>query len=327
MKKLIAICLAMLLCVSLLSVTVSADASASISVATVAGTPGNEAKVTVNLNSNPGLAAMLFKISYDSEIMELTAIDGVSFGNGSSWTCSVANAKALWDAAEDSTYTGPILTLTFKVKAGADCGSANVTVSCISANNKAEELVSISTATGSVTVNHAWGEWTVVTPVTCTTPGVEARKCSLCGEEETREVAATGHAWGEWKVATPATCTTDGVEKRVCSACGEEETRVLTATGHNPDSSTWHMDENNHWHACACGSRFDEAAHNWEDKENYLGQTYKKCSVCGYETDPVGEIPDDVPPTGDITILYMGGALILLAIACTAVVIVKRKTV
>ena len=326
MKKLIAICLAMLLCVSLLSVTASADASASISVASVAGTPGNVAQVTVNLNSNPGLAAMLFQISYDDSILELTSIDGVSFGTGSAWTTSKTTGKALWDASEDSTYTGPILTLTFKVKDGADCGSANVTVSCISANNKAEELVSIYSASGKVTVNHVWGDWSVVTPATCTTAGTEERKCSHCGEVETRTIDATGHAWGDWSVVTPATCTTDGVEKRVCSNCGAEETRVLAATGHNPDSA-WHMDENNHWHECTCGSHFDEAAHSWVDKENYLGQTYKKCSVCGYETDPVGEIPDDVPPTGDITILYMGGALILLAIACTAVVIVKRKTV
>lgn len=322
MKKFIAICLAMILCVSLLSVTALADAYANISVSNATTTRGGEVTLNVNLTNNPGIAGMDLSISYDETQLEKVSVTG-NTAIGGNWT--IIN-DAVWDNAGDSTYTGNILTLTFKVKDTATCGStAKVTVSGV-AGNWDGELVTVSAGTGSVTIDHVYGEWKVITPATCTTEGTEESTCSICGHTQTRAIAATGHAWGEWKVATPATCTTDGVEKRVCSACGEEETRVLTATGHNPDSA-WHMDENNHWHECTCGSHFDEAAHNWEDKENYLGQTYKKCTVCGYETDPVGEIPDDVPPTGDITILYMGGALILLAIACTAVVIVKRKTV
>ena len=283
MKKIIAICLAMILCVSLLSVTALADAYANISVSNATTTRGGEVTLNVNLTSNPGLAGMDLSISYDESQLEKVSVTG-NTGMGGNWT--IIN-DAVWDNAGDSTYTGNILTLTFKVKDTATCGStAKVTVSGV-AGNWDGELVTVSAGTGTITIDHVYGEW---------------------------------------KVVTPATCTTDGVEKRVCSNCGAEETRVLAATGHNPDSA-WHMDENNHWHECTCGSHFDEAAHSWVDKENYLGQTYKKCSVCGYETDPVGEIPDDVPPTGDITILYMGGALILLAIACTAVVIVKRKTV
>ena len=39
------------------------------------------------------------------------------------------------------------------------------------------------------------------------------------------------HAFGEWTVTTPATCTKDGVKTRTC-ACGETETRAIPATGH-----------------------------------------------------------------------------------------------
>ena len=39
------------------------------------------------------------------------------------------------------------------------------------------------------------------------------------------------HAFGDWTVTTPATCTADGVETRSC-ACGETQTRVIPATGH-----------------------------------------------------------------------------------------------
>ena len=78
---------------------------------------------------------------------------------------------------------------------------------------------------------HSFGEWTVTTPATCTADGVESRTCSACGETETRAIPATGHSFGEWTVTTPATCTADGVESRSC-ACGETETRAIPATGH-----------------------------------------------------------------------------------------------
>ena len=78
---------------------------------------------------------------------------------------------------------------------------------------------------------HAFGEWTVTTPATCTKDGVKTRTCA-CGETETQTIPATGHSFGEWTVTTPATCTVDGTETRTCSACGETETRAIPATGH-----------------------------------------------------------------------------------------------
>ena len=77
---------------------------------------------------------------------------------------------------------------------------------------------------------HAFGEWTVTTPATCTKDGVKTRACA-CGETETQMIPATGHTFGDWTVTTPATCTADGVETRSC-ACGETETRAIPATGH-----------------------------------------------------------------------------------------------
>ncbi len=79
---------------------------------------------------------------------------------------------------------------------------------------------------------HSFGEWTVTTPATCTADGVETHSCA-CGETETRAIPATGHSFGEWTVTTPATCTVDGTETRTCSACGETETRTIPATGHS----------------------------------------------------------------------------------------------
>lgn len=322
MKKIIALCVAMLLCVSLLGITAFADADAYFAVSSTTATCGDEVTLTVSLNNNPGIAGMDLTISYDQSQLEKVSFTG-NTAMGGTWT--IINS-AVWDNAGDVNYNGTILTLKFKVLDGATCGaSTNVTVSG-TVGNWDGQYVPVSSGTGTVTIGHVWGDWTVVTPATCTENGLEERVCSVCGEKETNTLLPEGHAWGEWTVVTPATCTENGLEERVCSVCGEKETRALLPEGHNPDTA-WHMDENNHWHECHCGAHFDEAAHTWLDKENYLGQTYQQCTVCGYETDPVGEIPDDVPPTGDITILYMGGALVLMAIAFTAVVIVKRKAI
>ena len=44
------------------------------------------------------------------------------------------------------------------------------------------------------------------------------KKCSVCGDViEGKVIEAYGHNWGEWTVKTPATETTDGVEERVCN--------------------------------------------------------------------------------------------------------------
>ena len=98
----------------------------------------------------------------------------------------------------------------------------------VNAQTRLYDMSDVTIQTDSHT--HAFGAWTVTTPATCTTDGVETRSCA-CGETETRIIPATGHAFGAWTVTTPATCTTDGVETRSC-ACGETETRIILATGH-----------------------------------------------------------------------------------------------
>lgn len=364
MRKFIAICLAMILCVSLLSVTALADAYANLSVSNATATRGEEVTLNVNLGNNPGIAGMELFISWDNTQLEKVAFTGSS-AIGGTWTI---DNDAVWDNGGDSTYNGQILTLKFKVKDTATCGSTTkVTVSGDAGNWLDDENIILNAGSGTVTIDHvygAWtvvtpatcvakgteervcsvcgekqtrdidmvahtyGAWTVVTPATCTAKGSEERVCSVCGDKQTRDIDAAGHSWSKWKVVTAATCTTEGKEERKCSACGEVESKVIAAKGHDV-KNTWYFNDDGHWHECDnnCGNQFDYEKHDVKEESNYLGQTRKYCSKCDWKTDYEGEIPDDVPPTGDITILYMGGALILLAIACTAVIIVKRKTV
>ena len=65
---------------------------------------------------------------------------------------------------------------------------------------------------GDATQAHSYGEWTTVTPATCTTPGTEEHSCSECGHVETQEIPATGHHWVD-----------NGDGTHTCTDCGATE--------------------------------------------------------------------------------------------------------
>ena len=67
-------------------------------------------------------------------------------------------------------------------------------------------------------VAHKYGSWTTVKKATCTIGGTEQRKCSICGNIETRTVNATGHKYVN-KVVAP-TMTQKGYTIHTCSVCG-----------------------------------------------------------------------------------------------------------
>jgi hypothetical protein len=59
-----------------------------------------------------------------------------------------------------------------------------------------------------------------------------------CNHEETQAIAALEHNYGAWSVTTPATATTDGVETRTCTLCNEPETRPIPATDNGGGTTT-----------------------------------------------------------------------------------------
>lgn len=71
------------------------------------------------------------------------------------------------------------------------------------------------------TGEHNFSEWEADPADPCT----EHRYCQYdgCNEVETRE----DHEWGDWEVVKEATKTEKGLKKRVCSVCGDEETKEI----------------------------------------------------------------------------------------------------
>lgn len=76
---------------------------------------------------------------------------------------------------------------------------------------------------------HNWGSWYTVQSPTETDPGVEMRRCSVCGREETNELPVLEHVHVyEVKTVGEGTCVNPATQTRVCTACGEvgEETTI-----------------------------------------------------------------------------------------------------
>ena len=84
---------------------------------------------------------------------------------------------------------------------------------------------------GDATEAHSYGEWTTVTPATCTTAGQKKRTCTECGHVETQEIPATGHHWkdnGDGTHTCPDCGATKGQPFNTNSAL---ELRVVDAEG------------------------------------------------------------------------------------------------
>ena len=86
---------------------------------------------------------------------------------------------------------------------------------------------------------HDWGNGTVTTAPTETTPGVRTYTCTVCGQTRTEAIPATGaHDYRFTKTVDP-TCTDGGYDLYTCSSCGATEKRNLTdAAGHKWDGGT-----------------------------------------------------------------------------------------
>lgn len=260
---------------------------------------GEEVTITFSVAENPGFATFGAVINYDAAALELTAINKAELCNEGMLIPNVANGKVAFAHHENITGTGALFTATFKVKEGAAVGTYNVTATLDAGStaNADYEAVTFAITGGAVevTCEHVWGEWTVVTPATCTEAGEEKRTCEKCGASETRAIEALGHDFGGWEFN---------------------------------DENHWHV-------CSRCGVTADEAAHDNEwiitknPTHNETGLKHEECKVCDWRGEDV-EIPadpnlDPVPGTGDMTMTFVLGFVAVMAMAGAALFVFKRK--
>ena len=152
------------------------------------------------------------------------------------------------------------------------------------------------------TLGHSFSAWTTVEAATCLKAGTETRKCTRCGETESRTVAKKSHNWGEWKTVKEPTCVSSGLEERRCTACAEAETKTVPATGDHSYSSwttvkaaTCNENGTESRKCTVCGKTETRTVnatgnHSWNDfvedtpaRCGQAGEGHYVCSVCGAE--------------------------------------------
>lgn len=129
----------------------------------------------------------------------------------------------------------------------------------------------VSTKEIPATGAHTWGNGTVTTEPTETTPGVRTFTCPVCGATRTETIPATGeHTFVFTKNVAP-TCTADGYDLYTCSGCGATEKRNSKP---------------------ALGHKWDNGTVTIAPTETTPGVRTYTCTICGLTKEEV------IPPTG-----------------------------
>ena len=136
-------------------------ASGSLSATSVSGKPGDTVDVSISLNSNPGIVALMLKISYDSSLTLTKITNGAVFSEGDMTPGGDMNSNPYnvswgsYTATSNNTKTGKVVTLTFSISKNATAGQKKITITADADNtfDKNFTPVSFSSATGTVTVS------------------------------------------------------------------------------------------------------------------------------------------------------------------------------
>ena len=110
---------------------------------------------------------------------------------------------------------------------------------------------------------HHWDQGEIITEATCTEEGEKKFTCSICGDEKTEKVSATGHQHTEIRNKKEATCKETGYSGDTwCKDCGK---KILSG-------QTIAKTENHSWDA---GKVTTKATYTEEGEKTFT------CSICG----------------------------------------------
>ena len=92
------------------------------------------------------------------------------------------------------------------------------------------------------TENHSWDAGKVTTKATCTEEGEKTFTCSICGDEKTEKVSATGHQHTEIRNKKEATCKEEGYSGDTwCKDCGK---KILSGQAiAKTENHSWNQEE------------------------------------------------------------------------------------
>ncbi len=130
-------------------------ASGSITVTSPSVKVGETGRITVNMNSNPGIVSWKLALGYDASAIQITGFSGGVFSNVSYNSLSSNPLSFSWyTSGSNNASRGTIATISFKVRETAAPGSYRLTLTGNASDfyNKNRAKVKFSISSGSVTV-------------------------------------------------------------------------------------------------------------------------------------------------------------------------------
>lgn len=189
----------------------------------VSGERGETVEVVLKVTENPGFAAMRIKVS-ESKDFEL-----ISVTNGSVMRDITTGKNILWDSASNSTATGTLVTLTYKISDTAKLGKNEIKVTFIDCFN--EDLLAVNVSLTNIVIN-VESQPEVEETTTATVPPVETEPKPV--ETNPAPVETTEATTVDATVSTEEQTTVEtngGVATEESGADTEEKTPAETNNG------------------------------------------------------------------------------------------------
>lgn len=244
-RKFLTVFLCAMLCFSTLFSAFAATSDTKITVSNHTAMPGDAVTINIAISNNPGIMAMAFCITYDSDAL---VYKNYSKGYLTSYTVKDHSDKghvAFVNVENNDVATnGTIISLLFEVKKNAKPGKHAITLANSnrdkhglklhnSFSNSKQEFILPVVAAGGVTVQetcenagHQYGEWQVVHEADCTSAGLKSRTCVRCQNVDEDEIPITHDFEADWTVDKAATPEEDGEMSRHCTKCDEVTDKI-----------------------------------------------------------------------------------------------------
>ena len=209
--------------------TAYAAEQAELSGGNVDAENGKTIQYAVTLENNPGLWAVKFTASYDSEALKLTAVKAGDIFTEEEITSPQELADTPYvflgvkNALENTDKEGVVVTLEFEVDQDAQAKDYEVKLEVTQAINLEGQDISVAAKSGTVSVVPCIHEkeWQVTNPG-CETAGKKEYVCTKCGEVfESEELPATGHVDTEIRNQKEVGAEPGYTGDTYCRTCGK----------------------------------------------------------------------------------------------------------
>ena len=266
-KKLFAVILSLLILVCCCPTVFAANDTPVITMSQINAMPNDTVTVDINIANNPGIMAMAFCVTYDSDAFEY-----VSYAKGYiKYSPTIKNHADKGHISLvyvegnknnlDNTTNGKMLSFTFKIKEKASPGKHIITLAntnrdkygtnltnCFS-NSKQQSIIPLVKA-GTITVGetcinagHKYGDWTILEKSSCTKAGRREHTCVRCEYVEEADAPLADHEFDDnWTVTTKSSCTKKGEKERTCLNCDFVEKSDLPLAEHDFEAD-WTVDK------------------------------------------------------------------------------------